>query len=68
MSQLFNDLAKLDRNIANRWETRTGDNERHILTARDIDFILADVIRTARTTDITKKQGTAMVLLINASI
>jgi hypothetical protein len=68
MSQLFDDLAKLDRNIANRWKTRTRDNEKHILSARDIDFILADVIRAAHTTDITEKQGTAIVLLINASI
>jgi hypothetical protein len=68
MSQLFDDLAKLDRNIANRWKTRTRDQERHNLTARDIDFILADIIKAARTTDITEKQGTAIVLLINASI
>jgi hypothetical protein len=68
MSQLFNDLAKLDRNIAHRWKTRTRDNERHILSARDIDFILADVIKAVRTTDTTEKQGTAIVLLINASI
>jgi hypothetical protein len=68
MSQLFDELAKLDRNIANRWKTRTRDNERHILSGRDIDFILVDVIGTARTTDITERQGTAIVLLINASI
>jgi hypothetical protein len=57
MSQLFDDLAKLDRNIAHRWKRRTRDNERHILSARDIDFILADVIKAVRTTDITEKQG-----------
>jgi hypothetical protein len=68
MSQLFDNLTALDRNIANRWKIRTRDNVRHVLTAADVDFILADVIRSARTTDITEQQGSAIIMLLNASL
>lgn len=68
MSKLLDDLTKLDPGLANRWKTRTRDNENHVLSARDIDFILADVIKTARTKDITEKQGEAILLMVNASI
>ena len=63
MSQLFDGLAALDRRIANRWKIRTHDNVRHIPTAADIDFIFADIIRSARTTDITENQGSAIIML-----
>ena len=68
MSKLFNDLAILDKKIADRWKIRTRDNDKHVLSAADVDFILADVIKSARTTDITEKQGSAIVMLSNASI
>ena len=68
MSRLFDDLAALDKKIADRWKIRTRDNPKHILSTADIDFILADVIRSARTTDITEKQGLAIVMLLNASL
>jgi len=48
MSQLFDDLALLDRKIANRWKIRTRDNVRHVLSEADIDFIFADVIKSAQ--------------------
>jgi hypothetical protein len=68
MSQLFDDLALLDTKIANRWKIRSRDNVRHVLTATDIDFIFADVIKSAHTTDITEDQGSAIVMLLNASL
>jgi hypothetical protein len=68
MSQLFDDLTALDRNIANRWKIRSRDNARHILTPADIDFILRDLIRAARTTDITGNQGSAIIMMYNASV
>jgi hypothetical protein len=40
----------------------------HVLSAADVDFVLAEVIKSARTTDITEKQGLAIVMLANASI
>jgi hypothetical protein len=39
-----------------------------IMSATDIDFILADVIKSARTTDLTEKQGSAIVKLMQASL
>jgi len=33
-----------------------------------VDFILADVIKSARTTDITEKQGAAIIIMLNASL
>src|SRR6516225_248977 len=68
MSQLFDDLFALDRKIANRWKIRTHDNVRHVLTAADIDFIFVDLIRSARNTDLTENQGSAIVKLLNASM
>ena len=68
MSKLFDDLAALDKKIADRWKIRTRDNDKHVLSAADVDFILADVIKSARTTDITEKQGSAIVMMYNASV
>jgi hypothetical protein len=68
MSQLFDDLTALDRKLADRWKIRTRDNVRHILTPADIDFILGDLIRSARTTDITANQGSAIIMMYNASV
>ena len=68
MSDLFNNLTALDRKLADLWKIRTRDNVRHILTPADIDFILADLIRSARTTDITANQGSAIIMMYNASV
>src|ERR1700761_3629079 len=68
MSQLFDNLAALDRKLADRWKIRTRDNVRHILTTADIDFILADLIKSAHTTDITANQGSAIIMMYNASV
>jgi hypothetical protein len=68
MSQLFANLTNLDRKLANRWKIRTRDNARHILTPADVDFILADLIKSAGTTDITPHQGEAILLMYNASV
>jgi hypothetical protein len=68
MSQLFDNLAALDRKLADRWRIRTRDNVRHILTPADIDFILRELIRSPRTTDITANQGSAIIMMFNASV
>ena len=67
MSQLFDSLTALDRKLADRWKIRTRDNAKHILTPADIDFILSDLIKSARTTDITANQGSAIIMMFNAS-
>jgi hypothetical protein len=68
MSQLLDGLAALDRNIANHWKIRTHDNVRHVLTAADIDFIFADIIKYARTIDISENEGSAIIMLLNVSM
>ena len=68
MSDLFNNLKLLDRKLADRWNIRTRDNVRHILTPADIDFILRELVRSARTTDITADQGSAIIMMFNASV
>ena len=68
MSDLFNNLTALDRKLADRWKIRTRDNVRHVLTPADIDFILGELIRSARTTDITDNQGSAIIMMYNASV
>jgi hypothetical protein len=68
MSQLFDSLTALDRKLADRWKIRTRDNARHILTPADIDFILGDLIKSARSTDITANQGSAIIMMYNASV
>jgi hypothetical protein len=68
MSKLFDDLTTLDKKIADRWKIRTRDNDKHVLSGADVDFILADLIKSARTTDITEKQGSAIVMMYNASV
>ena len=67
MSKLFDDLAALDKKIADRWKIRSRDNDKQVVSADDVDFILDDVIRSARTTDTTEKRGSAIVMLANAS-
>lgn len=68
MSKLYDDLAALDKKIADRWKIRTGDNDKHVLSAADVDFILADLIKSARTSDITEKRGSAIIMMYNASV
>src|SRR5215831_6584017 len=57
MSKLFDDLTTLDKKIADRWKIRTRDNDKHVLSAADVEFILADVIKSAHTTGIYRKTG-----------
>jgi hypothetical protein len=68
MSDLLDNLKLLDRKLADRWNTRTHDNVRHILTPTDVDYILAELIKSARTTDITADQGSAIIKMYNASV
>src|SRR5262245_15517989 len=68
MSKLFDDLAALDKNIADRWRRRTRDNDKHVLSVKAVHYTLDDVIKSARSTNITEKQGSAIVMLVNASI
>ena len=67
---LYDDIAALDRNIADRWKTRmNGKMDKPVLTAADVDFIVSDIVESLKTSDgITQKQGEALVLLSNASI
>jgi len=46
MSELLERLKGKYQNLARRWELRTNDNEKAVLTARDIDFILAVLVKT----------------------
>ena len=49
MSKFLDELTALDKNIADRWKIRTHDKEKVVLSAADIDFILADVIQARQT-------------------
>src|SRR6516165_9121365 len=57
MRKLFDNLAALDKKIADRWKRRTRDKDKHVLSAADVDYIHDDVIKSGRTSDITEKQG-----------
>jgi hypothetical protein len=50
----------LDKTIADRWKRRTRDNDKHVLSAADVE--------SARTTAITEKEGSAIVMMFNASV
>src|SRR6202007_2551534 len=69
MSEFFDDLVTLDKKIADRWKIRRRDNDKHVLSAKDVDYILTMLSNPpARTTDITEKQGKAIVMIVNATI
>jgi hypothetical protein len=54
MSTLFDNLAVLDRKLANRWKIRTRDNVRHVLSVADVDFILVDLFKSEESPWLTK--------------
>ena len=69
MSDLFTKVRDQDPQIANRWKSRVARKlAKPLLTVDDIDYILTDLVRQARRSDITMKQGEALILITNASI
>jgi hypothetical protein len=44
-SDVYQDLAKFDRQVADLWRRRTHDNPDHRLTEADIDFILTPLLK-----------------------
>lgn len=67
---LYDDVAALDRGIADRWKTRVrGKMDRPVLTTQDIDYIVHDIVLAIKSKkDVTKAQGEALILISNASI
>ena len=67
---LYDEIAALDRNLADRWKIRmNGKMDKPVLTAADVDFIVSDIVRSFTPGGgITQKQGEALMLLSNASI
>jgi hypothetical protein len=67
MSELYNNIAPLDRGIADRWKMRTHDNPRHKLTPHDIDAIMSPLFKTRQSTQITERHAQAIVMLVQAA-
>jgi hypothetical protein len=66
VSQLYDQIAALDRGIADRWKARTGDNPQHKLTPADVDAIISPLLKTEKkaSAKITEKQAEAIVNLV----
>lgn len=66
MSQLFDQIAALDKGIADRWKARTHDNPQHKLTPADVDAIMSPLLKTAKkeSAKITEPQAEAIVKLV----
>ena len=62
MGELYDELARLDRAIADRWKTRTKENAKYKLTATDIEFIIGPTLERV----ITEKQGEAIFKVVMA--
>jgi hypothetical protein len=68
LGELIDDVRLADPKIAARWQARVARKmAKPILTSDDIDYIVAELVRERRS-DITPKQGEALILITNASI
>jgi hypothetical protein len=66
VSQLYDQIAALDKGVADRWKARTHDNAQHKLTPADVDSILSPLLKTEKkaSAKITEKQAEAIVALV----
>lgn len=71
MSALYDQVAALDKGIADRWKGRTRDNPGHKLTPGDIDAIMSPLLKKADlrrgTARITEKEAEAIVTLVRTT-
>lgn len=69
MSALYDQVAALDRGVADRWKARTNDNPGHKLTAADVDAIVSPLLKTDKKDRvfITEKQAEAIVTLVQTT-
>jgi len=71
MSALYDQVAALDKGIADRWKARTRDNPGHKLTPGDIDAIVSPMLKKSDlqrgAARITEKQAEAIVALVRAT-
>jgi hypothetical protein len=66
MSELYDQVAALDKGIADRWKAQTGDNPKHELTADDINAIVSPLFKRKKQKGeytITHQQAEAIVKL-----
>jgi hypothetical protein len=62
VSQLYDDLAKLDRGIADRWKARSKDNPAHVITDADVEAIVFPLLLKDKS--ISELQAEAIMHLI----
>jgi hypothetical protein len=71
MSTLYDQVAALDKGLADRWKLRTHDNPRHKLTPGDVDAIVSPLLKAKPKTKtrvfISEKQAEAIVTLVRAT-
>jgi len=71
MSTLYDQVAALDKGIADRWKERTHDDPKHKLTPTDIDVIVSPLLKKSDlrrgVARITEKQAEAIVSLVRAT-
>ena len=72
LSALYDQVAALDKGIADRWKAQTHDNPHHKLTAADVNVIVSPLLKgmAAAKKDrvfITEKQAEAIVTLVQAT-
>lgn len=68
MSALYDQVAALDKGVADRWKAQTHDNPKHGLTADDVDAIISPLLKTKKgTAKISKAQAEAIVTLLRGT-
>ncbi|MGA2648535.1 MAG: hypothetical protein ABSF15_27955 [Candidatus Sulfotelmatobacter sp.] len=68
MSALYDEVAALDKGVADRWKARTQDNPGHKLTPGDVDAIISPLLKTKKgPPKITKTQAEAIVTFVRAT-
>jgi hypothetical protein len=70
MSALYDQVAALDKGIADRWKLRTHDDPKHKLSPGDIDAIVSPLLKAEKKEGrpfITQKQAEAIVALVQVT-
>jgi hypothetical protein len=69
VSQLYDQIAALDKGVADRWKARSHDNPQHKLTPADVDSIISPLLKTEKkeSAKITEKQAEAIVALVRGT-
>ena len=63
MGERYDEIAQLDKPLADRWRARTKEDAKYRLTEKDFDFIIGPTLEKP----ITEKQGAAIFQIMMAS-